>query len=67
MVSDVGGPAGEGPVSTVVAVSVTGPVLPDVPVKVTASPPTANSTAAAAAPKRIVGRLYQGSGPGSGV
>ena len=49
-----------------VAVSVTGPVLPLVLVRVTASPPMASSTAAAAAPNRIGGRLYQGSGPGSG-
>ena len=68
MVSDVaGGPAGEGPVSTVVAVSVTGPLVPVPLVNVTARPLMANSTAAAAAPNKIVGRLYQGSGPGSGV
>jgi hypothetical protein len=49
-----------------VAVSVTGPVSLLVLVSVTANPPMASSTAAAAAPNRIGGRLYQGSGPGSG-
>ena len=63
---EVGGCPGDGPVSTCVAVSVTGPVLPLVLVSVTARPPMASSTAAAAAPNRMGGRLYQGSGAGSG-
>ena len=64
-VAGVGGCAGDGSVETVVAVSVTGPVLPLVLVRVTARPPIASSAAAAAAPNRIGGRLYQGSGSGS--
>lgn len=45
-------------------VSVTGVESPDVLVSVTARPPAARSAATAAAPNRIGGRLYQGSGAG---
>jgi hypothetical protein len=49
----------------VVLVSVTGPSTPLLPVSVIANPPIASNAAAAAAPNRIGGRLYQGSGAGS--
>src|SRR6185295_3114136 len=63
---EVGGCPGDGPVSTCVAVSVTVPLLPLPLVSVMARPPMASSTAAAAAPNRMGGRLYHGSGPGTG-
>ena len=49
------------------AVSVTGPQLPLPLVSVIARPPMASSAAAAAAPNRMGGRLYHGSGPGSAL
>ena len=65
-VAGVVGWPGDGSVEMVVAVSVTGPLSLLVLVSVYARPPTASSAAAAAAPNSIGGRLYQGSGCGSG-
>ena len=62
----VGGCPGDGPTENVVLVSVTGPRTSLVLVSVTARPPIASSAAAAAAPNSRGGRLYHGSGAGSG-
>ena len=63
--ADVGGGSVDGPMENVVLVSVTGPSTPLPLVSVTARPAMASTAAAAAAPNRIGGRLYQGSGAGS--
>ncbi len=63
--ADVGGGSDDGPMEKVVLVSVTGPSTPLPLVNVIARPPIASTAAAAAAPNRIGGRLYQGRGGGS--